>query len=235
MKLTLVFLSFLGTGFCFASPIMIGDASDTVPPIVLEDTDGNSITSMYISIDLDRYVTIPQWEVDQTDCWLNVSYIPMGNVITPTMEVSRDGSRSLANYVTWVDGTGECSDTSVGLPYSAWDIGHNIWLHLKSKDCGIKLGQANSFYWKYWANCGDYNTIADQKTISGAIMDVIGRLQEDLMCNSYCISLSKGEAWLGTLVVGPTSTAWRTLCVGAYTGGWNNGCYSLNWPCSCWS
>lgn len=186
---------------------------------------------MPIDIDLDRYVSIPDWELDDDDTWLNVSGIPISNVIKSDSQLSK--RRDIDEVVTWLLGAGYCIENTTDLKVAVWGIGYNIWLHLHNHDCSVETGKTGPMYWKYWANGGDCSTTADQKTIAGAIMGMIRKLEGNWLCNNYCISMSHGGTWHGTLIVGPSQKAWGSSCAGVYKGDWDMGCGSLEWPYSC--
>lgn len=231
-KMKLALLILLLFSFKYVICIAVDDDIDEVP-IILEDAAGNAITAMYVSIRLDEFVEVPEWELHESESWINVSYIPMHNVILPGMELPTSVIRT--DYVNWVDGTGKCLDTTSGLPLSVWNMSFNIWQHLSRSDCSMETGRAGYLYWKFWTSGGDCKGTADPKTIFGAVMGMMERVLNGLICTNYCISLTQGGTWYGNLILGPTSAAWTSSCVGVYSGDWIMGCGSLDWPCSSWN
>jgi hypothetical protein len=82
-------------------------------------------------------------------------------------------------------------------------------------------------YYRYWATSGDCDTTAEQKTIAGAIHAALKANDGDWLCNVYCITMTHGGTWIGTLLVGPNDSAMYASCGRQFKGCYDAGCGAL--------
>lgn len=186
---------------------------------------------MHVDIDLDKSVTIPEWELNENYSCLDVSTIPLSNVINSDLRLSK----GLSNSETVTRGAGDCVENSADLKVSVWGLVYNIWLQLRKHDCTVERGQMGGLHWKYRANEEHCSTNPDQKTIADAIISMIRKLGGNWGCNNHCILMSHGGTLHGTLIVGTSSAAWMSSCGGVFKGNWDMDSGSLEWPISSYS
>lgn len=78
-----------------------------------------------------------------------------------------------------------------------------------------------------WASGGDCGTTAEQKTIAGAIDAVFRSLEGYWDCYIYCITITHGGTWTGTLLIGTNEKAQYASCGGQFKVCYDEGCGGL--------
>lgn len=168
-------------------------------------------------------------DANSSDDWLevytyNFEYASLsGYDTTSALEKRKD----IHECTTWVKGVRECVNQIWGGLVDVWNISYKIRQLATAKQCTEIHGQQGGMYYRYWASGGDCGSTAEQKTIAGAIHAALKKADGEWTCNVYCITMTHGGTWQGTLLIGPDQSAMWANCGGVFKGCYDTGCNSL--------
>ncbi|KAI5961835.1 uncharacterized protein KGF55_003806 [Candida pseudojiufengensis] len=227
--------------FCFTGAIAsFGPESeggnDTFP--ILTDATGKVIANIKAVIqleDIESQLNIHGDDVKRTDTEYNDELLQQflqlsisnNSISHYEGELGLVKRLSIHDCTTWVKGAGRCVNAIWDLGNDVWNISFKIRQLMTAKQCSEIHGQMGGVYYRYWSIGGDCGSTAEQKTIAGAIMAAVHKNDGDWLCNIYCITMTHGGTWQGTLLIGPSSDAMYADCGGQFKGCYDNGCGSL--------
>ncbi|QEU60321.1 hypothetical protein KDRO_C08540 [Kluyveromyces lactis] len=84
-------------------------------------------------------------------------------------------------------------------------------------------------YFSSGVNCG---STVEHKTIASAIKAVIDSVEPNWFSDLYCITMSSGGIWYGTLLIGSDPSAMTATCSGAHKGNYQMDLEKLTAPWS---
>jgi len=234
---TFFFLSTLTTALYGPSD---AEGNGTFP--ILVDSEGTVVAGVHVDIQLEQIEELMRNDVnkreDALEEILNLDISSL-NLDFQFRNVTNEGSAELEKRLdihacsTWVKGAVQCvNDVWEGLN-AVWDIAFKIKQLTSSKQCTEIHGRQGGLYYRFWSAGGDCDTTAEQKTIAGAIHAVIKKLDGEWQCNIYCITMTHGGTWKGTLLIGPSYDAQFADCSGQFKGCYDAGCGALEGWYSC--
>lgn len=196
---------------------------------ILANEDGTIIANAHIDVDLSAFESMEAGQIekrnDNTD-WFNITYRDTSNLFFDnSLELQK--RMDVQACATWVTGAVACANIIWDGMENIWDIAFKIKQLANSKQCSEIHGQQGGMYYRYWASGGDCGTTAEQKTIAGAIDAVLRKLEGEWDCNIYCITMTHGGTWKGTLLIGANEKAQYASCGGQFKGCYDEGCGGL--------
>lgn len=216
---------------------------------LLKASDGTPVANAKLMLDLDGYEnsglanpydnstsgdSLIKREDEASLDWMSVLHYNYGYAVsngTSSQQLQR--RLDIHECTTWVSGAGACVNAVWDGLVAVWDIAYLIKQSATAKSCAEIHGQMGGLWYRYWAAGGDCGTTAEQKTIAGAIHEALKRMDGEWTCNVYCITMTHGGTWTGTLLIGPSESAMWANCGGVFHGCYDAGCGALEGYYNC--
>lgn len=234
----------------YGSPAAGGNGTSPI----LVNNEGTPVANVKLVIDLEKYLasatknpfddfneTLSKREdstdfdseadANSSDDWLeiytyNYEHFSLSDYHTD-QATELEKRRNIHECTTWVEGARKCVNQVWDGLSDVWAIAFKIKQLATAKQCTEIHGQQGGLYYRYWATGGNCGTTAMQKTIAAAIHAALKKADGEWTCNVYCITMTHGGNWEGTLLIGPDQSAMWANCGGAFKGCYDIGCKSL--------
>ncbi|KAM9894914.1 hypothetical protein OXX79_008403 [Metschnikowia pulcherrima] len=101
---------------------------------------------------------------------------------------------------------------------------------LTAANCKETHGQMGGVWYRFWESYSDHASQLDEKTIAKAIHTVLRNIGGVWRSDAYCITITYGDTWVGSLLIGASPRAMKQVCGGRYHGNYDLFNGQLEWP-----
>ncbi|KAM9914801.1 hypothetical protein OXX59_003880 [Metschnikowia pulcherrima] len=101
---------------------------------------------------------------------------------------------------------------------------------LTAANCRETHGQMGGVWYRFWESYSDHASQLDEKTIAKAIHTVLRNIGGVWTRDAYCITITYGDTWVGSLLIGASPRAMKEVCGGRFHGNYDLFNGQLEWP-----
>ncbi|KAF7999208.1 hypothetical protein HF325_006740 [Metschnikowia pulcherrima] len=203
---------------CLVSPVLARDISGppgnktTVPNSEEQNSSGSDI-----SVQIELTGTNLKAENENNDLKTDLYLLDTGN--GKNAYLKKSGMVGSTPWI-WPNVTNLTQTLGSGLQKTYEHI-ILFFYKLTAANCRETHGQMGGVWYRFWESHSNHASQLDDKTIAKAIHAVLRNVGGVWTRDAYCITITYGYTWVGSLLIGAGPRAMRQVCDGRYHGNYD--------------
>ena len=212
---------------CLVSPILARDISG--PPeynITVPNSEEQNSSGSDISVQIELTGTNLKAENENNDLKTDLYLLDTGN--GKNLHLKKPGMEYSTTWI-WASTTNFTQSLGCRLQRTYEHI-ILFFYKLTAANCRETHGQMGGVWYRFWESYSDHALQFDEKTIAKAIHTVLRNIGGVWRSDAYCITITYGDTWVGSLLIGASPRAMKQVCDDRFHGNYDLFNGQLEWP-----